>query len=69
MNTVNNLINVLIVEDESAIRNLLSMALETNGYNYETATNGTMALSLLTKHQFDFILLDLGLPDLDGIEV
>ena len=69
MNTVNNLINVLIVEDESAIRNLLSMALETNGYNYETATNGTMALSLLTKHQFDFILLDLGLPDLDGIDI
>lgn len=38
---MNNLINVLIVEDESAIRNLLSTALETNGYNYETATNGT----------------------------
>ena len=69
MNTVNNLINVLIVEDESAIRNLLSTALETNGYNYETATNGTMALSLLTKHQFDIILLDLGLPDLDGIDI
>ena len=66
---MNNLINVLIVEDESAIRNLLSTALETNGYNYETATNGTMALSLLTKHQFDIILLDLGLPDLDGIDI
>ena len=69
MNTVNNLMNVLIVEDESAIRNLISTALETNGYNFEMATNGSMALSLLVKHQFDIILLDLGLPDLDGIDI
>lgn len=61
---MNNLMNVLIVEDESAIRNLISTALETNGYNFEMATNGSMALSLLVKHQFDIILLDLGLPDL-----
>lgn len=66
---VNNLMNVLIVEDESAIRNLISTALETNGYNFEMATNGSMALSLLVKHQFDIILLDLGLPDLDGIDI
>lgn len=69
MNTVNNLTNVLIVEDESAIRILISTALETNGYNFEMATNGSMALSLLVKHQFDIILLDLGLPDLDGIDI
>lgn len=69
MNTVNNLTNVLIVEDESAIRILISTALETNGYNLEMATNGSMALSLLVKHQFDIILLDLGLPDLDGIDI
>ena len=50
---MNNLMNVLIVEDESAIRNLISTALETNGYNFEMATNGSMALSLLVKHQFD----------------
>ena len=66
---MNNLMNVLIVEDESAIRNLISTALETNGYNFEMATNGSMALSLLVKHQFDIILLDLGLPDLDGIDI
>ena len=53
MNTVNNLMKVLIVEDESAIRNLISTALETNGYNFEMATNGSRALSLLVKHQFD----------------
>lgn len=69
MNTVNNLMKVLIVEDESAIRNLISTALETNGYNFEMATNGSRALSLLVKHQFDIILLDLGLPDLDGIDI
>ena len=51
---MNNLMNVLIVEDESAIRNLISTALETNGYNFEMATNGSMALSLLVKHQFDY---------------
>lgn len=66
---MNNLMKVLIVEDESAIRNLISTALETNGYNFEMATNGSMALSLLVKHQFDIILLDLGLPDLDGIDI
>lgn len=66
---MNNLTNVLIVEDESAIRILISTALETNGYNFEMATNGSMALSLLVKHQFDIILLDLGLPDLDGIDI
>lgn len=43
MNTVNNLMKVLIVEDESAIRNLISTALETNGYNFEMATNGSRA--------------------------
>ena len=69
MNTVNNLTNVLIVEDESAIRILISTALETNGYNFEMATNGSMALSLLVKHQFDIILLDLGLPDRNGLEI
>ena len=66
---MNNLTNVLIVEDESAIRILISTALETNGYNFEMATNGSMALSLLVKHQFDIILLDLGSPDLDGIDI
>lgn len=66
---MNNLINILIVEDESAIRNLISTALETNNYKFEVATNGNLALSLLSKHQFDIILLDLGLPDIDGIDI
>ena len=59
-------IKILIIEDEGAIRNLISTALQTNEYTYEVASNGTEALLLLLTHHYDMVLLDLGLPDIDG---
>ncbi len=60
---------ILIVEDDPPIRNLISVSLETNGYKYITAGNAAAAISEAASHNPDIMLLDLGLPDLDGIEV
>lgn len=60
---------ILVIEDESAIRNLISTALQTNGYKNDVAPNGSTALLSLSTQQYDLVLLDLGLPDTDGIEI
>lgn len=65
----NNKTTVLIIEDEKAIRNFITTFLNTNGYKTISAKTGTEALSLISSHVPDVILLDLGLPDIDGIEV
>ena len=60
---------LLVVEDDVTVRNLISTALKANDYRYLTAPNGETALSHAAASQPDIILLDLGLPDLDGVEV
>ncbi|MEF9918906.1 MAG: response regulator transcription factor [Eubacterium sp.] len=60
---------VLLVEDEKGIRNFISTVLEVNGYRALEAKNGKEALELFTSRCPDLILLDLGLPDMDGTEV
>jgi two-component system KDP operon response regulator KdpE len=60
---------ILIVEDDSQIRNFICYALHTEGYKSFTASNGTGALNVLVSEQVDLMLLDLGLPDIDGIEI
>ena len=60
---------ILIVEDDGPIRNLISTALQTNKYKYDVSVNGTTALLALSTHHYDVVLLDLGLPDKDGIEI
>jgi two-component system KDP operon response regulator KdpE len=60
---------ILIVEDDPPIRNLISTTLRTKDYRYSVAENGNQALSAATTNSFDIILLDLGLPDIDGIEI
>lgn len=60
---------ILIVEDDKAIRNLISTTLSTHDYKELTATNGKEALLEASTHQPDIILLDLGLPDMDGVDV
>lgn len=64
---INNLI--LVVEDDKAIRNLITTTLEINDYNYKCATNGQEGLIHATTHQPSVIILDLGLPDMDGKEL
>ncbi|WP_343208243.1 response regulator transcription factor [Anaerolentibacter hominis] len=60
---------VLIVEDEKNIGNFIATTLAANDYKTITCTTGKEALSIVASHGPDLILLDLGLPDIDGIEV
>jgi two-component system, OmpR family, KDP operon response regulator KdpE len=60
---------VLVVDDEAQIRRLLSVSLVNHGFRVETAANGTEALVRLAEQAFDLVLLDLGLPDADGVQV
>jgi two-component system, OmpR family, KDP operon response regulator KdpE len=61
--------NILIVEDDPQIRNFIGYALQTEGYHTLTANTGHSALSLVVSDKIDLMLLDLGLPDIDGMEV
>ncbi len=60
---------ILVIEDDPAIRNLISTTLKIHNYDFMTAQNGERAILLATSHNPDAILLDLGLPDIDGVEV
>ncbi len=60
---------ILVVEDDPAIRNLMSTTLKAHDYRYITAENGAAALMQASSSQPDIVLLDLGLPDLDGVEI
>ena len=60
---------ILIVEDDAPIRNLISVTLEAHEYRYITAGNAGNAILESVSHNPDIVLLDLGLPDMDGVEV
>ena len=60
---------ILIIEDDQTILNFLSISLKTNGYRFEAAKTGLDGISLALANNPDVILLDLGLPDIDGLEV
>ena len=60
---------ILIVEDDPPIRNLISVTLEAHEYRYIVAGNAGNAILEATSHNPDIMLLDLGLPDMDGVEV
>ena len=59
----------LIIDDEKQIRRLLRVVLETDGYEVREAENGALGLAEAAARSPEIILLDLGLPDLDGLEV
>lgn len=61
--------SILIVEDEERICSFLKKGLRANGYAASVATSGREALALCSTGEFDLILLDVGLPDVDGFEV
>ena len=66
---MNNKPMILVVEDDAAVRSLMAVTLETQGYRYHLARNGAEALIEATTHQPDVMLLDLGLPDMEGVEI
>lgn len=60
---------ILVVEDDRPIRNLILTTLKTHDYRYLSAKNGASAILEASSHHPDIVLLDLGLPDMEGIEV
>lgn len=60
---------ILVVEDDAAVQNLVSTALDLHGYGVEKASSGEKAIMEAASRNPDLIMLDLGLPDIDGIDV
>lgn len=60
---------ILVVEDDAAVQNLITTTLETQKYRYLTAGNGETAILEAVSHNPDIVLLDLGLPDIDGVGI
>jgi two-component system OmpR family response regulator len=60
---------ILVVEDDPVLGDVLSRSLRHGGYAVDTAQDGKLADDLLSVHSFDLVVLDLGLPGVDGLEV
>ena len=60
---------ILVIEDEKSISHFISTVLNNNGYEAMQARTGSEALSMITSHCPDLIILDLGLPDMDGLDI
>ena len=60
---------ILVVEDDAPVRNLITTTLKAHEYKFITAQNGNNAIMEASSHNPDIVLLDLGLPGIDGIEV
>ena len=60
---------VLVIEDDLPVRNLILTTLKTHEYRYLSAVNGEEAIMMASSHNPDVVFLDLGLPDMDGIDV
>ena len=60
---------ILVVEDDGTVRNLITTTLKSNEYRFLTAADGESAIAAASIRQPDIVLLDLGLPDMDGVEV
>lgn len=60
---------ILVVEDDAPVRNLITTTLKAHEYKFITAQNGNNAIMEASSHNPDIVLLDLGLPDMDGVEV
>lgn len=66
---MNNKTTLLIVEDDKAIVHFISSILSVNEYRTLYAGTGREAISLIASYRPDVVLLDLGLPDIDGLDV
>jgi DNA-binding response OmpR family regulator len=62
-------VSILVVDDEDSLRTLLSSELSSRGFNVDEADGGTIALEALRKTRYDLVILDIRMPDIDGLEV
>ena len=69
MTTKEKKASLLIVEDEESLREALKLNLELEGYEVTTADNGPSVIKMVKNEYFDLIVLDIMLPDMDGITV
>lgn len=60
--------SMLVVDDEPEVGNLFKKVLSRNGYEVDTVLNGTSAIELAQRKQFEVVILDLKMPGMDGIE-
>jgi DNA-binding NtrC family response regulator len=60
---------ILVVDDEEALRTVLSTELDGEGYKVTSAADGREAINILTSNEFDLVLLDIKMPNVDGFEV
>ena len=60
---------ILVIEDEKSISHFICTVLNNNGYEAMQAQTGEEALSMISSHCPDLIILDLGLPDMDGLDI
>jgi DNA-binding response OmpR family regulator len=63
------LMRILVVEDEKRIADFLSRGLQGAGYAVDVSGNGTTALEFIHQADYDLVVLDLGLPDIDGLKI
>ena len=61
--------HILMVEDDAAVGNLIATTLETQNYQFHRAKTGASALVDALSYRPDVMLLDLGLPDMDGVDI
>ena len=64
-----NKLLILVVEDDTSVRNLITTTLKAHGYRHQTAANGQTAILEASSYNPDIVRLDLGLPDMDGVEI
>src|SRR6201986_5055008 len=71
MNTVEHQVplSVLVIDDEAQIQRLLTVAPQANGDRVSTTANGQQGMAAAAQRRYDVIILDLGLPDISGIQV
>ena len=62
-------LRILVVEDDHSVKNLMITTLRAHGYDYLMAPNGQSAILEAVSHKPDIVLLDMGLPDMDGVDV
>lgn len=60
---------ILVIEDEKSISHFISTVLNNNGYEAMQAQTGEEALSMISSRCPDLVILDLGLPDMDGLDI